>query len=289
MVLDELKKYADEMIMQGHKFEDIRIRLLEAGYTEGAISELESCIVIIEDDSMKKHKKDDGPKSFGRRMPIWRLFKNPEKYFASFKHNPGFKEPIFIFLILGLISGLLNAVSIILTNNYMQRYPTLAFANLVPGTGTSNGFVMTIAARIFQSCLGSLLSAFIVIGIWFLVMKLLKGKGRFVELFQSYSHLTIALLIYTILIFFIAAILFMITILFPQVKIVIMVTSVLLALFAVGYMLYLMTIMIRTIGEFSTIKAVLTWLIPWLVMILIIAAIAILFNAAMFSRVNAFM
>ncbi|MCM2325378.1 MAG: YIP1 family protein [Candidatus Woesearchaeota archaeon] len=283
MIQDELKKYADEMIRQGHKFEDIRARLLEAGYAEEMISELKTCVVIIEEDQVKKQKNDDMHKTFGKRMPIWRLFEDPGKYFTSFKHDSGFKEPIFIFLILGLVSGLLAAISRLLMQN-SQKIQVLAFANQVP---TGNGLVVDIIIEIIKSCLSSLLSAFIVVGVWFLLMKMLKGKGRFVELFHSYSHLTIAMLIYMILIFFIAAILMLIAIRFSQIKIVIMVASVLLALFAVGYMLYLMTIMIRTIAEFSIVKAVLTWLIPWLVMIAIIIALIVSFNAAMFSRIRA--
>lgn len=201
---------------------------------------------------------------------IWRnALTKPRETFARESKKGGIREALMHAGLAGLIQGIITAAT-------MMLLPAFSSLGAVAG-GT---FVALMAVMmIILMPIGAMISILIVSGVYYLFAKLLGGNGTYDK--QTYLYaifyaplaviLAVLALIPTVIMFL------------PGMTMVSSLIGMTLRLLVCIYMVYLLTLALKEVHKYSTGKAILTWLIP----ALILGVIILVFVGAILSIIAA--
>ncbi len=182
-------------------------------------------------------------------IETWKtVLTNPKDVFASQKKSATVMEGVKQYAIAGLLQGLL-----------------LAILGLILGTvaGGIGAGVVAALIGIVVSVIAFPIGALIGQGILYVIAKLLDGKGSFAQHYYLTSLFAVPIMV-------LAAVLAAI----PVIGVV--------ALLVQLYGLYLLTLALKEAHGFDTMKAVLVWLIP----AILVAILVVVVGAALFSAIG---
>jgi hypothetical protein len=190
---------------------------------------------------------------------VWmEALKNPIQTFKKEKKNADLTEGAKNIALAGLITGLISGlVFLVVGSIYSMANPYAMGLIGIPA------FVAILIVSPIVSVIGWLISS----GIYYLIARLLGGRGDY----KTQSYL---IALYSAPMGIVITVLNLVPIL-----------GSILSLLGAIYSLYLLTLSLKETHGFSTGKAVLTWLIPFLVIAVIAIAVALVFAVALVSLI----
>ncbi len=190
---------------------------------------------------------------------VWmEVLTNPKGTFSAQKAKADLGTAVVLFAIAFFIFGFLTGLGQML-GPQIPEAPAVGIVEVIMGS--------------FGSLIGGIIGMFIAVGIVWVIAKVLGGKGSYTQQF----HLT-------------AVYLPPITILSGLITLIALLSGVgaigLLGLLVFLYSLYLLTLMLMEAHEFGMGKAILTWIIPAILVIVIIVVLAATVLASIFAALG---
>ena len=199
---------------------------------------------------------------------IWKdALTKPKETFAKQAKKGGIREALMHSALGGLIQGLLLAATLALLPGYSSL-----------GAIAGSAFIAVMAVvMIIVSPIASMISVLIISGVFYLFAKLFGGNGTYDKQTYLYAIFYAPLAVISSVLALIPAIMMFV----PGLTMVSTVLGMTIRLLVFVYTVYLLTLALKEVHKYSTGKAVLTWLVP----VLIVGIFLAVFLAAVFSLV----
>src|SRR3989344_5635346 len=183
------------------------------------------------------------------------LFSNPKKIISIATSSSSIKRAIISLIIISELMFILGSLMLFTTSGYLG-FTDGGIIDVLQTSGISQEMlymlmIMFLFIGIIFTPILLILSVFFSVGILYLLLKLFKGEGTFTELFHNFAVILIPL---SIILGVVSNILLL---LITKLSI-----SITLLQILFGFNLFYLTIILKTVGRFSTTRAILCWLIP---------------------------
>lgn len=188
------------------------------------------------------------------------LFSNPKKIISIATSSSSIKRAIISLIIISELMFILGSLMLFTTSGYLG-FTDGGIIDVLQTSGISQEMlymlmIMFLFIGIIFTPILLILSVFFSVGILYLLLKLFKGEGTFTELFHNFAVILIPL---SIILGVVSNILLL---LITKLSISITLLQIIFGVILFGFNLFYLTIILKTVGRFSTTRAILCWLIP---------------------------
>src|SRR3989344_3896378 len=188
------------------------------------------------------------------------LFSNPKKIISIATSSSSIKRAIISLIIISELMFILGSLMLFTTSGYLG-FTDGGIIDVLQTSGISQEMlymlmIMFLFIGIIFTPILLILSVFFSVGILYLLLKLFKGEGTFTELFHNFAVILIPL---SLILGVVSNILLL---LITKLSISITLLQIIFGVILFGFNLFYLTIILKTVGRFSTTRAILCWLIP---------------------------